>query len=104
MVSPEMEVLSVFMTPWMKPRSIHCATRRAWRAMTPSRNARYGLRRLRGFGVVAGDGVVGERAEGFGVAARGEVLEGADAEMAGGDAGEDGAGLDGLADDAAGPW
>ena len=47
-------------------------------------------------GVVAGDGVGGEAAEGVEIATRGEVLEGADAEVSGGDAGEDGAGLRGL--------
>ena len=25
MVSPEIELLSVFITPWMKPTLIHCA-------------------------------------------------------------------------------
>ena len=59
-----------------------------------------GMRRLRGFGVMAGEGVVGEDTYAFGVAAGGEVLEGADAGVAGGDAGEDCAGLDGLAHDA----
>ena len=34
MVSPEIEVLSVFITPWMKPTSSQRATRSAWRATT----------------------------------------------------------------------
>lgn len=43
------------------------------------------------FGVVAVDGVVREGAEGIVVFAGSEVLEGSDAEVAGGDAGEDAA-------------
>ena len=49
--------------------------------------------------IVAGDGVVGEGADAVRITAGGEVLEGADADVAGGDAGEDGAGLDRVADD-----
>ena len=55
-------MLSVFMTPWMKPTSIHRATSDAWASTT--------LRRTRGTGLgvrppraVAGDGVVGEAAD-----------------------------------------
>ena len=61
MVSPEMDVLSVFITPWMKPRSIHCATRCAWRAITPSSSARQGCFASDGLGIVASDGIVRER-------------------------------------------
>ena len=43
MVSPEIVMLSVFITPWMKPTSIHCATSDAWAATTASNSARYGL-------------------------------------------------------------
>jgi len=39
MVSPEIDVLSVFMTPWMNPTSSQRATRLACRATTPSRSA-----------------------------------------------------------------
>ena len=39
MVSPESVLLSVFMTPWMKPTDIHCATSLACRAMTASRRS-----------------------------------------------------------------
>ncbi len=34
MVSPEIVMLSVFMTPWTNPTSIHCATSDAWPAIT----------------------------------------------------------------------
>ena len=36
-------MLSVFMTPWTKPTSIHCATRDAWTATTASNSARPGF-------------------------------------------------------------
>ncbi len=56
-----------------------------------------------GVGVVAGDGVVGEDAEvfdvGLAVLRAEEVLEGSDADVAGGDAGEDGAGQGRFAED-----
>ena len=64
----------------------------AWRAMTCSRRAPVGIRRASRFGVVAGNDVVGEVPDRIHVSAGGEELEGADADMAGGDAGEDGAG------------
>ena len=98
MVSPEMDVLSVFITPWMKPSSIHCATRRACRAITPSKQRAVRLLRLRGLGVVPGDRVVSQHARGFDVALGGEVLEGADAEVARCDAGEDGSRQEALAE------
>jgi len=37
-----LDVLSVFITPWMKPSNIHGAISCACRAMTPSSSARYG--------------------------------------------------------------
>ena len=40
MDSPEIVMLSVFITPWMKPTFIHCATSAAWRRATARRNAR----------------------------------------------------------------
>jgi hypothetical protein len=43
MDSPEMAMLSVFMTPWMKPRDIQWAMSEAWRAMTAARKARMGV-------------------------------------------------------------
>ena len=36
-------MLSVFITPWMKPTSIHWAISAAWASTTASKNARYGL-------------------------------------------------------------
>ena len=35
-------MLSVFITPWTKPTSIHCATSAAWAATTDSNSARWG--------------------------------------------------------------
>jgi len=35
-------MLSVFITPWMKPISIHWATSDAWTAATDSNSAKYG--------------------------------------------------------------
>ena len=40
MVSPAIEQLSVFITPWMKPASSHFATSAAWRPITLSNSAR----------------------------------------------------------------
>ena len=34
MVSPDSATLSVFITPWTKPRRIQCATRSNWRRVT----------------------------------------------------------------------
>ena len=34
-------MLSVFITPWMKPTSIHAATSRACASTTASKNSRY---------------------------------------------------------------
>ena len=90
----------MFMTPWMKPSSIHCATRLAWRPDDGVQERAVGLPGVRDGGVVAGDGVVGERAQAFGVASCREELESAYAEMAGGDAGKDRAGHHGFAQDA----
>ena len=88
----------MFITPWMKPTSSQRATRSAWRATTASSSARYGVR-PRGLRVVAGDHVVRQQPHRLEVAPRGEVLEGADADVAGGDARQHGAGQRRLADD-----
>jgi hypothetical protein len=40
MVSPEMVVLSVFITPWIKPKRIHEDTVAIWRSITPWKNSR----------------------------------------------------------------
>jgi hypothetical protein len=42
MVSPEIVMLSVFMTPWMKPTCIQRAISAAWASTTAAKNARYG--------------------------------------------------------------
>ena len=39
MVSPDSAMLSVFITPWIKPTPIHCATSAACRAATASKNS-----------------------------------------------------------------
>ena len=54
---------------------------------------------LRALGEVPAQGVIGEEAQGGGIAEGGEILEGADADVAGGDAGEDGPGEGLLAED-----
>ena len=92
MVSPAIDVLSVFMTPWMKPTSSQRATRSAWRAITALEQRAIGLLARRRLGIVAGDDVVGEQAQRLDVAARGEELEGADADVAGRHARQDRAG------------
>ncbi|CNH19244.1 Uncharacterised protein [Mycobacterium tuberculosis] len=40
MVSPEIVMLSVFITPWTNPNSIHRAIRDAWAAVTAWNSAR----------------------------------------------------------------
>ena len=52
----------------------------------------------RGSRVMPRDRIVRERPDAVGILAGGEILEGADADVAGGDAGDDGAGQVGLAD------
>ena len=61
-------MLSVFITPWTKPTSIHCATSAAWAATTASKSARYGVLGVGGRRVVPRDGVVGQAAQQVGVA------------------------------------
>jgi hypothetical protein len=58
MVSPELDILSLFVKPWMRPTSNHCATKAASRAITLTRNARLG-HRLR---IMPREGVVGDAA------------------------------------------
>ena len=43
MVSPEIVVLSVFITPCTKPTSIHRATSPAWASTTRRYSSRYGF-------------------------------------------------------------
>ena len=84
-------MLSVFMTPWMKPTCIQCATSAACRVDDAVEQCAIAVVGCAGLGIVPRDDVVGERAERLDIAARGEELEGADADMARGDAGQDGA-------------
>ena len=78
-------MLSVFITPWMKPTFIHCAISAAWRALDALEQREKALGRAGQVGVVAGDRVLGELAHPLDVAAGGEELEGADADVAGRD-------------------
>ena len=76
-------MLSVFITPWMKPTFIHCAISAAWRSATRSQQRRgSGSGVADEVGVVARDRVLGELAHALDVAARGEELERADADVA----------------------
>ena len=79
-------MLSVFITPWMKPTFIHCATSAAWRSATRSSSPRKRPRLAGQVGVVARDRVLGQLAHAVDIAAGGEELERADADMAGGHA------------------
>ena len=101
MVSPEIVMLSVFMTPCTNPTSIHWATSDAWAATTASNSARDGRSAVRGGRVVTGDGVVGEAAQQVDVARGPGVLEAPHAQMAARDPGEQGSGQHGLPDDRA---
>ena len=86
-------MLSVFITPWMKPTFIHCGDQPRLALDHGVAAAPGGGRRRAGqVGVVARDRVVGQLAQLVQLAARGEVLEGADAQVAGGHARQHGAG------------
>jgi len=54
-VNTRLNVLSVFITPWMKPSNFHGAISCACRAMTPSSKRAIRLRSLRRLRIVAGD-------------------------------------------------
>ena len=74
-------MLSVFITPWMKPTFIHCAIRAG---LTLGHGAQQAQERVRcggERGVVPRDGVLGQLAQALDVAARGEELERADANV-----------------------
>ena len=100
MVSPEMVVLSVFITPWMKPTCIQRATSDACGLDDCFEQGEVRVGRVSGVGVVAGDGVVGQSAHECGIAAGRGVLERADAQVAGGDTGEHSARQHAFAHDA----
>ena len=62
MVSPAIDMLSVFITPWMKPTRIQLRDQLGLaRSTTCSSSARYGVSAAGRIRVVAGDDVVGER-------------------------------------------
>ena len=97
MVSPEIEVLSVFMTPWMKPTSSQRATRLGLPRDHAFQQRVIGALGVCRFRIVPGDDVIGQPPHALGIAARREILERADADVAGGDAGEHGPGQRRLA-------
>ena len=74
----------------MKPTSSHCAIELGLARDHRVKKRAVGVRRAGGLGVVARDDVIGERATAINISARGEELEGADADVARGDAGEHG--------------
>ena len=97
MVSPEIEVLSVFMTPWMNPTSSQRDDQIGLArddAVQQRMIGAVGICRIR---IMPRDDVIGELPHGLGIAARGEILEGSDPDVAGGDAGQDSAGQRRLA-------
>ena len=82
MLSPEIVMLSVFITPWTNPTSIHRATSDACASTTRSNSARYGFGGVGGVRVVPSDRVVGQAADQRRVVVHRRVLERADPEMA----------------------
>jgi len=83
MVSPDIEVLSVFMTPWMNPTSSQRATRSACsrdHGFQKRMIGALGIGRLR---IMPADDVIRQPPHALGIAARREILERADANMAG---------------------
>ncbi len=67
MVSPEIAMLSVFITPWMNPTCIQLATSLAWRATDGAQGARGRDARRLELRVVAVDHVIGEAFDRLGV-------------------------------------
>ena len=97
MVSPEIVMLSVFITPWTKPTSIHSRDQRRLGGDDRLEQGEVGVLRVGGRGVVARDRVVGEAPEQVEVVGGPGVLEGADAQVAARHPGQHGAGQHGLA-------
>jgi hypothetical protein len=83
MVSPEIVVLSVFITPCTNPTSIHAPPAGLRARHHRSKQASAGRGRLGGLGVVAGDRVVDQPPQQIGVARGRRVLEGAHPQVAG---------------------
>jgi hypothetical protein len=86
MVSPEIVMLSVFITPWMKPTFIHCAISARLAPATRFAAGQVAAFARRPGRVVAGDGVVGQRRSASNSPRAAKILEGAHAQMAGGHA------------------
>ena len=85
-------MLSVFITPWMKPTSIHCATSDACASTTRSKNARYGFSASAAVGWWRAIAWSARRRSSVAVAGHRRVLERADAHVARRDAREHRAG------------
>ena len=92
-------MLSVFMTPWMNPTSIHCVDERRLRVDHALEEGEVRVLRLRRVRVVAADRVVREPAHELRPPGHRRVLERADADVARGDAREHGTGQHRLAHD-----
>ena len=92
-------MLSVFITPWMKPTFIHCAIRAAWRSATFRSSARKRCGELASAGSCRAIVYSASLAHAFHVAARGIKLKGPDADVARRHAGQHGAGKHVLAVD-----
>ncbi len=92
-------MLSVFITPWMNPTSIHCATSAACASRTVSKKRERGHLGGRRCGRMTVDRVVEQPRQHRGIVERCGVLEGADTEVTGGDTHEHRAGLHRLAND-----
>jgi hypothetical protein len=88
--------LSVFITPWMEPMSGHSAEIGLARHH-PIQECTIGLLSRRGIGVVTGDHIVRQPPQSLCIAPRGDILESADADVAGGHARKDGTGQGCLA-------
>ena len=97
MVSPEMAMLSVFMTPWIKPTFDPLRDQPRLAFGDAFEQGEEAARRADEAGVVAGDRVLGELAHALGIAAGSEELERADTDVARRDARQHRAGQHRLA-------
>ena len=68
-------MLSVFMTPWMKPSSIQSATSTAWRCVDLLQYCQRGHVGVTGRGVVSCDDVLQQHPDGILIAAGRKVLK-----------------------------
>ena len=90
-------MLSVFITPWTNPISIHLAISDAWTATTASNSARYGRSASAALGWWRAIAWSARRRSRLEVAGGRGVLEAPDPQVTAGDAGEHGAGQQRLA-------